>query len=120
MNVKNLFSTFLKNIKSLFVTDVTVNEKGINVNKNGNVTTYTLTVNLPTTVASKSSFAATNWGSISGGFYPLTIASGGKNVVAVYKTVGSTSTQVNCTISVTGNNIVIYSVDKFAGYVLLM
>lgn len=71
-------------------------------------------------VVSKSTFSTTSWGAASNGFYSLTIASNGKHAIAVYKTVGSISTQVNCTISIDGSNVIVYSVDKFAGYILLV
>ena len=60
------------------------------------------------------------WGSASGGYYPLTIAHGGKNLFAVYRTNGSNYDRVAVSDTVSGSNNIIYSLEKFAGYALFI
>ena len=76
----------------------------------------------PPTDIAKTTFTATDakWGTASGGYYPLTIPLGGKNFFGVYRANGSNYDKVECAATVSGTNIIIYSIEKFAGYVLLV
>ena len=66
----------------------------------------------------KATFTATDsrWGSVSDGKYPLTIAANGGEFLNCYRTNGSVYDKVDVSVTVSGNNIIIYSLDKFAGY----
>lgn len=66
----------------------------------------------------KITFTATDskWGAISDGKYPLTIAANGGEFMNCYRTNGSVYNRVDVDVTVSGNNIIIYSLDKFAGY----
>lgn len=61
------------------------------------------------------------WGAISSGLYPLTIPHSGKSLVGgVHKTDGSSNYEVLVDVDCQASNIVIYSADKFAGYIELV
>ena len=57
------------------------------------------------------------WGSLSNGRYPLTISASGGEFLNCYRTNGSNYDKMDVNVTVSGNNIIIYSLDKFAGYV---
>ena len=56
------------------------------------------------------------WGSLSNGRYPLTISASGGEFLNCYRTNGSNYDKMDVNVTVSGNNIIIYSLDKFAGY----
>ena len=56
------------------------------------------------------------WGTASNGKYPLTIAASGGEFLNCYRTNGSVYDKMDVSVTVSGNNIIIYSLDKFAGY----
>ena len=61
------------------------------------------------------------WGSIANGLYPLTISHNGKSLIGgVHKTDGSNNCEVIVDVDCQASNIVIYSADKFAGYIELV
>lgn len=61
------------------------------------------------------------WGAISSGLYPLTIPHSGKSLVGgVHKTDGSSNYEVLVDVDYQTSNVVIYSADKFAGYIELV
>ena len=66
----------------------------------------------------KVTFTATDsrWGTASNGKYPLTIAASGGEFLNCYRTNGSVYDKMDVSVTVSGNNIIIYSLDKFAGY----
>lgn len=71
----------------------------------------------------KVSFTASDskWGTISNGLYPLTIPHNGKSLVGgVHKTDGSSNYEVLVDVDYQTSNVVIYSADKFAGYIELV
>ena len=71
----------------------------------------------------KISFTATDakWGAISSGLYPLTIPHSNKSLVGgVHKSDGSSNYEVLVDVDYQASNIVIYSADKFAGYIELV
>lgn len=56
------------------------------------------------------------WGALSNGRYPLTISASGGEFLNCYRTNGSNYDKMDVNVTVSGNNIIIYSLDKFAGY----
>lgn len=70
--------------------------------------------------ATKNSFTATDarWGVLAGGLYPLTVDTAGKDVILVMRDNSGVLEQVEVGVKVSGNNRVISSYDKFAGYVV--
>lgn len=75
--------------------------------------------NKPTIPAvTKVTFTASDskWGSLSNGRYPLTISASGGEFLNCYRTNGSNYDKMDVNVTVSGNNIIIYSLDKFAGY----
>ena len=71
----------------------------------------------------KVSFTASDskWGAISSGLYQLTIPHSGKSLVGgVHKTDGSSNYEVLVDVDCQASNVVIYSADKFAGYIELV
>ena len=76
--------------------------------------------NKPTIPAvTKVTFTASDskWGALSNGRYPLTISASGGEFLNCYRTNGSNYDKMDVNVTVSGNNIIIYSLDKFAGYV---
>lgn len=57
-----------------------------------------------------------NWGELSEGRYPLTISASGGEFLNCYRTNGSNYDKVDVNVTVSGDNIIIYSLDKFSGY----
>ena len=75
--------------------------------------------NKPTIPAiTKVTFTASDskWGALSNGRYPLTISASGGEFLNCYRTNGSNYDKMGVNVTVSGNNIIIYSLDKFAGY----
>ena len=78
-----------------------------------------ITAMIPSVPAvTKVTFTATDsrWGTASNGKYPLTIAASGGEFLNCYRTNGSVYDKMDVSVTVSGNNIIIYSLDKFAGY----
>ena len=81
---------------------------------------YTDLSNKPSIPAvTKVTFTASDskWGALSNGRYPLTISASGGEFLNCYRTNGSNYDKMDVNVTVSGNNIIIYSLDKFAGYV---
>lgn len=68
----------------------------------------------------KTEFTASsaNWGTLSNGYYPFTLAASGKHFLGMYRTNGSTYESVMVDVVESGSNIIIQSAEKFAGFVL--
>lgn len=68
----------------------------------------------------KTEFTASsaNWGTLSDGYYPFTLAASGKHFLGMYRTNGSTYESVMVDVVESGSNIIIQSTEKFAGFVL--
>ena len=78
-----------------------------------------ITEMLPSVPAvTKVTFTATDsrWGTESNGKYPLTIAASGGEFLNCYRTNSSVYDKMDVSVTVSGDNIIIYSLDKFAGY----
>lgn len=59
-----------------------------------------------------------NWGALVGNVYTLTLASGGKSPMGIYRKDGSVYCTVMADVQIDGSNIKITSYDKFEGYLL--
>ena len=72
------------------------------------------------TTVTKTEFTASsaNWGTLSNGYYPFTLAASGKHFLGMYRTNGSTYKSVMVDVVESGSNIIIQSTEKFAGFVL--
>lgn len=72
------------------------------------------------TTVTKTVFTATsaNWGTLSDGYYPFTLAASGKHFLGMYRTNGSTYESVIVDAVESGSNIIIRSTEKFAGFIL--
>ena len=72
------------------------------------------------TTVTKTEFTASsaNWGTLSNGYYPFTLAASGKHFLGMYRTNGSTYESVMVDVVESGSNIIIQSTEKFAGFVL--
>lgn len=68
----------------------------------------------------KTEFTASsaNWGTLSDGYYPFTLAASGKHFLGMYRTNGSTYESVMVDAVESGSNIIIQSTKKFAGFIL--
>lgn len=68
----------------------------------------------------KTEFTASsaNWGTLSDGYYPFTLAASGKHFLGMYRTNGSTYESVMVDAVESGSNIIIRSTEKFAGFIL--
>ncbi|WP_302299620.1 head fiber protein [Phascolarctobacterium faecium] len=68
----------------------------------------------------KTEFTASsaNWGTLSDGYYPFTLAASGKHFLGMYRTNGSTYENVMVDVVESGSNIIIQSTEKFAGFIL--
>lgn len=68
----------------------------------------------------KTEFTASsaNWGTLSDGYYPFTLAASGKHFLGMYRTNGSTYESVMVDAVESGSNIIIRSTKKFAGFIL--
>lgn len=68
----------------------------------------------------KTEFTASsaNWGTLSDGYYPFTLAASGKHFFGMYRTNGSTYESVMVDPVESGSNIIIQSTEKFAGFIL--
>lgn len=68
----------------------------------------------------KTEFTASsaNWGTLSDGYYPFTLAASGKHFLGMYRTNGSTYESVMVDVVESGSNIIIQSTEKFAGFIL--
>lgn len=90
---------------------VTITGDGSNVLSDDGTYKTLLTVTKVTFTDSDS-----KWGELSDGRYPLTISASGGEFLNCYRTNGSNYDKVDVDVTVSGDNIVIYSLDKFAGY----
>lgn len=72
------------------------------------------------TTVTKTEFTASsaNWGTLSDGYYPFTLAASGKHFLGMYRTNGSTYESVMVDAVESGSNIIIQSTEKFAGFIL--
>lgn len=59
-----------------------------------------------------------NWGTLSDGYYPFTLAASGKHFLGMYRTNGSTYESVIVDAVESDSNIIIQSTEKFAGFIL--
>lgn len=68
----------------------------------------------------KTEFTASsaNWGTLSDGYYPFTLAASGKHFLGMYRTNGSTYESVMVDAVESDSNIIIQSTEKFAGFIL--
>lgn len=68
----------------------------------------------------KTEFTASsaNWGTLSDGYYPFTLAASGKHFLGMYRTNGSRYENVMVDAVESGSNIIIQSTEKFAGFIL--
>ena len=68
----------------------------------------------------KTEFTASsaNWGTLSNGYYPFTLAASGKHFLGMYRTNSSTYESVMVDVVESSSNIIIQSTEKFAGFVL--
>lgn len=68
----------------------------------------------------KTEFTASsaNWGTLSDGYYPFTLAASGKHFLGMYRTNDSTYESVMVDAVESGSNIIIQSTEKFAGFIL--
>lgn len=68
----------------------------------------------------KTEFTASsaNWGTLSNGYYPFTLAASGKHFLGMYRTNGSTYESVMVDVVESSSNIIIQSTEKFAGFIL--
>lgn len=68
----------------------------------------------------KTEFTASsaNWGTLSDGYYPFTLAASGKHFLGMYRTNGSTYENVMVDAVESDSNIIIQSTEKFAGFIL--
>lgn len=68
----------------------------------------------------KITFTATDsrWGALSNGVYPLTLATGGREIVVVMRSNEGVYEQIVAGAKVRGNNRIVESMNKFAGYVI--
>lgn len=62
--------------------------------------------------------SSANWGTLSDGYYPFTLAASGKHFLGMYRTNGSTYESVMVDAVESGSNIIIQSTEKFAGFIL--
>lgn len=62
--------------------------------------------------------ADARWGTLAGGLYPLTLDTTGKDIILVMRDNSGTVEQCEVGVKVSGNNRILDSYDKFAGYVL--
>lgn len=70
-------------------------------------------------IVEKITFTTSDWGTITNGNYPLTIAKN-KACLGVYMVDGSNYNKVEVGITTSGNNNIIYSPNKFSGYALFV
>lgn len=72
------------------------------------------------TTVTKTEFTASsaNWGTLSDGYYPFTLAASGKHFLGMYRTNGSIYESVMVDAVESGSNIIIQSTEKFAGFIL--
>lgn len=72
------------------------------------------------TTVTKTEFTASsaNWGTLSDGYYPFTLAASGKHFLGMYRTNGSTYESVMVDAVESDSNIIIQSTEKFAGFIL--
>ena len=75
---------------------------------------------VPGAAVLKTEFTASsaNWGTLSDGYYPFTLAASGKHFLGMYRTNGSTYESVMVDAVESGSNIIIQSTEKFAGFIL--
>ena len=62
--------------------------------------------------------SSANWGTLSDGSFPFTLAASGKHFLGMYRTNGSTYESVMVDAVESGSNIIIQSTEKFAGFIL--
>lgn len=86
-----------------------------------NVTTalgYTPPSSATTVLKTEFTASSANWGTLSDGYYPFTLAASGKHFLGMYRTNGSTYESVMVDAVESGSNIIIQSTEKFAGFIL--
>ena len=86
-----------------------------------NVTTalgYTPPSSATTVLKTEFTASSANWGTLSDGYYPFTLAASGKHFLGMYRTNGSTYESVMVDAVESGSNIIIQSTVKFAGFIL--
>ena len=86
-----------------------------------NVTTalgYTPPSSAATVTKTEFTASSANWGTLSDGYYPFTLAASGKHFLGMYRTNGSTYESVMVDAVESGSNIIIQSTEKFAGFIL--
>ena len=76
--------------------------------------------NIANYASQKITFTATDsrWGALSNDVYPLTLVTNNKDVILIMCNNNGTIEQVNAGVKVSGNNRIIESLNKFAGYVV--
>lgn len=100
--------------------NITNNGGTIAVTKDNVVAALGYTPPTSATTVTKTEFTASsaNWGTLSNGYYPFTLAASGKHFLGMYRTNGSTYESVMVDVVESGSNIIIQSTEKFAGFVL--
>lgn len=79
---------------------------------------YTPPSSAATVLKTKFTASSANWGTLSDGYYPFTLAASGKHFLGMYRTNGSTYESVMVDAVESGSNIIIQSTEKFAGFIL--
>lgn len=77
-----------------------------------------LRVKQATVLKTKFTASSANWGTLSDGYYPFTLAASEKHFLGMYRTNGSTYESVMVDAVESGSNIIIQSTEKFAGFIL--
>ena len=79
---------------------------------------YTPPTSASTVTKTEFTASSANWGSLSNGYYPFTLAASGKHFLGMYRTNSSTYESVMVDVVESSSNIIIRSTEKFAGFVL--
>lgn len=100
--------------------NITNSDGTISINKANVVAALGYTPPTSATTVTKTEFTASsaNWGTLSNGYYPFTLAASGKHFLGMYRTNSSTYESVMVDVVESGSNIIIQSTEKFAGFVL--
>lgn len=100
--------------------NITNSDGTISINKANVVAALGYTPPSSAAAVTKTEFTASsaNWGTLSDGYYPFTLAAPGKHFLGMYRTNGSTYESVMVDAVESGSNIIIQSTEKFAGFIL--
>lgn len=100
--------------------NITNRDGTISINKANVVAALGYTPPSSATAVLKTEFtvSSANWGTLSDGYYPFTLAASGKHFLGMYRTNGRTYENVMVDAVESGSNIIIQSTEKFAGFIL--